>query len=126
MFVYTFVVLLAQDPERDVSIPMVGLPQDLEDRVLARLPIATLYRVRTVCKRWNTLLTNRPFLTIRNEIQGRQDATFFPLVLWNDGKATLKISRTGSRLESIEDLEPIYPTEASEGGGGSSATWSWL
>lgn len=125
-FVHAFVVSCAQDLKRETSTPMSGLPQDLEDRVLARLPTATLYGVRIVCKRWNTLLTNRPFLTIRNEIQGRQEATFFPLVFWNDGKATLKISRTGSRLESIEDLEPIYPDEASEGGGGSSSTWSWL
>lgn len=114
---------------------MLGLPQDLEDLVLARLPISTLYSIRPVCKRWHSLLTHLPFLTLRAEIQGQQDATFFPLVFWNEGKATLRISRTGSRLE-LEDLESIRPSTLNLENAGvhsigsatetESATCSWL
>jgi F-box interacting protein len=105
---------------------MLGLPPDLEDLVLARLPIAVLYKARPVCKRWYSLLTNPPFLSLRNAIQGTQGASFFPLVFWNEGKATLRISRTGSKLETIGDLEPIFPTSANPVAGEACATWSWL
>lgn len=111
---------------------MLGLPPDLEDLVLARLPISVLYKARPVCKRWYSLLTDPRFLSLRNAIQGPQEASFFPLVFWNDGKATLRISRTGSKLESIGDLEPIYPTNLNpltadpREAVNECATWSWL
>lgn len=119
--------------KRDSSISeraTLGLPKDLEDLILARLSISELSRVRCVCKRWNSLITHPPFLTLRQVIQGPHEATFFPVVFWNDGKPKLRISRTGSKLESIEDLEPIYPTStsasANSGRDHERATWSWL
>ena len=111
---------------------MLGLPPDLEDLVLARAPISVLYKARPVCKRWYSLLTHPPFLSLRSEILGPQEASFFPIVFWNDGKATLRISRTGSKLESIADLEPIYPTAPDPAtvdpghAENERATWSWL
>ena len=122
---------MQEDIKRSEHAINVELPQDVEDLVLARLPISTLYKARAVCKRWHSLLSHPHFLNLRNDIQGLQEATFFPLVFWRDGKATLKISRTGSRLESIDDVEPIYSNsdpgcEASGEAENQCATWSWL
>ena len=125
-------VCLCQDVKREGSgneHVNLGLPPDVEDLVLARLPISVLYKARPVCKRWNSLLTHPPFLTLRTAIQGPQEASFFPLVLWNDCKATLRISRIGSGLESIGDMEPILPINPNPSSADirqECATWSWL
>jgi len=37
------------------------LPEDLFEPVIARLPIATFFRFRTVCQRWNSLLSSQSF-----------------------------------------------------------------
>ncbi|KAK7368428.1 hypothetical protein VNO80_10453 [Phaseolus coccineus] len=37
------------------------LPEDLFEPVIARLPIATFFRFRTVCQRWNSLLNSQSF-----------------------------------------------------------------
>lgn len=37
------------------------LPEDLIERVIARLPIAAFFRFRSVCRRWNSLLNSRSF-----------------------------------------------------------------
>ncbi|WCJ38780.1 Galactose oxidase/kelch repeat superfamily protein [Euphorbia peplus] len=36
-------------------------PEDLFEAVIARLPIATFFRLRTVCQRWNSLLNSESF-----------------------------------------------------------------
>ncbi|XP_075484590.1 F-box only protein 6-like [Primulina tabacum] len=37
------------------------LPEDLFEVVIARLPIATFFRFRSVCQKWNSLLTSQSF-----------------------------------------------------------------
>ncbi|XP_029129667.1 F-box only protein 6 isoform X2 [Cajanus cajan] len=37
------------------------LPEDLFEPVIARLPFATFFRFRSVCQRWNSLLTSQSF-----------------------------------------------------------------
>ncbi|KAK1259881.1 F-box only protein 6 [Acorus gramineus] len=37
------------------------LPEDLFEAVIAKLPIATIFRFRLVCQKWNSLLTSRSF-----------------------------------------------------------------
>lgn len=111
--------------QEDTKRSVVELPQDVEDLVLARLPVSALYKARPVCKRWHSLLTDDHFLNLRDKIQGQQEATFFPLVFWHDEKATLKISRTGSRIESIDHLEPIYPVDSTGEAEDQRVTWSW-
>ncbi|CAO2828980.1 unnamed protein product [Amaranthus hypochondriacus] len=37
------------------------LPEDLLEAIIARLPIATFFRFRSVCQKWNSLLTSRSF-----------------------------------------------------------------
>lgn len=36
-------------------------PEDLIEAVIARLPIATFFRFRSVCQKWNAMLTSRSF-----------------------------------------------------------------
>ncbi|KAK4423950.1 F-box only protein 6 [Sesamum alatum] len=36
-------------------------PEDLFEAVIARLPIATFFRFRSVCRKWNSLLTSQSF-----------------------------------------------------------------
>ncbi|XP_019155747.1 PREDICTED: F-box only protein 6-like [Ipomoea nil] len=36
-------------------------PEDLFEAVIARLPIATFFRFRSVCKKWNSMLTSQSF-----------------------------------------------------------------
>ncbi|KAK9751175.1 hypothetical protein RND81_02G247700 [Saponaria officinalis] len=36
-------------------------PEDLLEAVIARLPVATFFQFRTVCQKWNSLLTSRSF-----------------------------------------------------------------
>lgn len=36
-------------------------PEDLFEPIIARLPVATFFRFRSVCRKWNSLLTSRSF-----------------------------------------------------------------
>ncbi|CAK9235093.1 unnamed protein product [Sphagnum troendelagicum] len=59
------------------------LPDDLQNLVLARIPLTTLFKVRAVCKRWNSILFHSPFLRLRAEIRSSlQQDSFFPLLFW--------------------------------------------
>lgn len=44
-------------------------PEDLYDAVIARLPIATFFRFRSVCKKWNSLVTSISFSRHFAEVQ---------------------------------------------------------
>ncbi|XP_077251246.1 F-box/kelch-repeat protein At3g61590-like [Tasmannia lanceolata] len=44
-----------------VSLDLI-LPDDLLERILAYLPIASILRARSVCKRWNEIVNSRRFL----------------------------------------------------------------
>ncbi|XAR48187.1 hypothetical protein NMG60_11030923 [Bertholletia excelsa] len=43
-------------------------PEDLLEAVLARLPIATFFRFRSVCRKWNSLLTSNSFSQQCNQV----------------------------------------------------------
>ncbi|XP_068664737.1 F-box/kelch-repeat protein At3g61590-like isoform X1 [Aristolochia californica] len=47
--------------EQLVSIDLI-LPDDLLERILAYLPVASIFRAGSVCKRWNELVNARNFL----------------------------------------------------------------
>lgn len=53
------------------------LPEDVVIRVLSRLPVAQLFRARTVCKQWNSLTTTPEFRTLCTG----QHQPYFPLVI---------------------------------------------
>ncbi|KAJ7517181.1 hypothetical protein O6H91_21G013300 [Diphasiastrum complanatum] len=57
---------LSLDPEL-----WTGLPEDVLDKVLARLPAQSLARFRCVCKRWNSILHSRGFLNLCSQTPGR-------------------------------------------------------
>ncbi|KAM7472259.1 hypothetical protein LguiA_010442 [Lonicera macranthoides] len=44
-----------------VSVELI-LPDDLLERILAYLPVASIFRVGCVCKRWNEIVSSRRFL----------------------------------------------------------------
>lgn len=44
-----------------VSVDLI-LPDDLLERILAYLPVASIFRVGCVCKRWNEIVSSRRFL----------------------------------------------------------------
>ncbi|EFJ36037.1 hypothetical protein SELMODRAFT_78419 [Selaginella moellendorffii] len=48
-----------------------NLPEHLVDTVLAWLPPASLFRLRTVCKRWNSVVSSRAFLDTCSKIKSR-------------------------------------------------------
>jgi hypothetical protein len=43
-------------------------PEDLFELVLARLPIATIIRFRTVCQQWNNLITSQSFSQFSTQV----------------------------------------------------------
>lgn len=58
-----------------------NLPQDLVRRVLARLPLPSLARARTVCKKWYTMVQTCHFLRLRKEIHCTPEA--YLLLYWD-------------------------------------------
>eukprot|EP01018_Ginkgo_biloba_P011573 Gb_01350 [translate_table: standard] len=48
------------------------LPEDIVDRILARLPPHKFLQVRCVCRRWNALLSSPAFLALCAETQNRR------------------------------------------------------
>ena len=44
-------------------------PEDLFEGVLARVPIATFFRLRSVCRKWNSLLTSQSFTQLYGEVK---------------------------------------------------------
>ncbi|KAL3835704.1 hypothetical protein ACJIZ3_010440 [Penstemon smallii] len=47
-------------------------PEDLFDSVIARLPIATFFRFRSVCQKWNSLLTSQSFSNQCDQVKQTQ------------------------------------------------------
>lgn len=48
------------------------LPEDLLDRTIAWLPLASFCRFRSVCKRWNSMVSTGCFLRLYNDIPTRE------------------------------------------------------
>lgn len=44
------------------------LPEDLVDRILAWLPVASFLRLRTVCKKWSTIMYSPSFLEVCSQV----------------------------------------------------------
>lgn len=55
------------------------LPEDLHEPVIARLPIATFFRFRAVCRRWNSLLSSGSFSRHFAEVR-RMNPWFYNVV----------------------------------------------
>ncbi|KAH9554023.1 hypothetical protein CY35_08G042900 [Sphagnum magellanicum] len=88
------------------------LPDDLQDLVLARIPLTTLFKVRAVCKRWNSILFHSPFLRLRAEIRSSlQQDSFFPLLFWRQEEE-----------EEEEEDQGIVPPDMNV----SRCYWSWM
>ncbi|XP_015968408.1 F-box/kelch-repeat protein At3g61590 [Arachis duranensis] len=53
-----------EDGEKQTSVVSVDLilPDDLLERILAYLPVASIFRAGSVCKRWHDIVTSKRFL----------------------------------------------------------------
>lgn len=49
-------------------------PEDLVDRVLAWLPLSSVFRVRAVCRAWNTMTRSRAFVDLCAQTKACKDA----------------------------------------------------
>lgn len=59
-------ILEVADEGKNDDLPMISvdsfLPDDLLERILSYLPVASIFRVGCVCKRWNEIVSSRRFL----------------------------------------------------------------
>eukprot|EP01018_Ginkgo_biloba_P034359 Gb_06118 [translate_table: standard] len=51
------------DGHMDDEVNWSALPEDLMDRIFSCLPLTSILRLRCVCKRWNSLLQSKKFLS---------------------------------------------------------------
>lgn len=54
-------------------------PEDLFEAVIARLPIATFFRFRSVCRKWNSLLTSQSFSQQCAEVNQQKQTWFYTI-----------------------------------------------
>ncbi|KAL7083173.1 hypothetical protein ACP275_14G145300 [Erythranthe tilingii] len=54
-----------------ISLDLI-LPDDLLERILSHLPIASIFRAGCVCKRWHEIVTTKRFLTNTSKVQSRK------------------------------------------------------
>lgn len=52
------------------------LREELVDRVLARLPIDSFFRLRAVCKRWNAIIHSHSFISDCSQVSTPFPVTF--------------------------------------------------
>ncbi|BBN20628.1 hypothetical protein MPTK1_Vg00985 [Marchantia polymorpha subsp. ruderalis] len=76
-------VACKQKTKQKVTVTMDGnlwrtFPEELMDRVLACLPLVSLFRARGVCKKWNAIIHSRIFLEVCAEVSFRE--TYFLLL----------------------------------------------
>ncbi|CAF1843854.1 BnaC04g21710D [Brassica napus] len=60
------------------------LPNDLLERILSFLPIASIFRAGTVCKRWNEIVSSQRFLWIFNNNSVSQGPWYFMFTTTDD------------------------------------------
>ncbi|XP_078438191.1 galactose oxidase/kelch repeat superfamily protein isoform X2 [Wolffia australiana] len=63
----TFAKIIQIDVQMENDI-WATLPDDLLTEVLARIPPFLLFRMRSVCKRWNSILNDRRFLRFHSQV----------------------------------------------------------
>ncbi|BBN03635.1 hypothetical protein MPTK1_2g25050 [Marchantia polymorpha subsp. ruderalis] len=74
---------MAQDASMNEDI-LSKLPEDLTDRILARLPLHSLFRMRSVCKKWSSLLFSSRFVDLYSKISPQKPW----IVLYTSGELT--------------------------------------
>ena len=68
------------DQNSSEGCDMAKLPEEIVVRVLARLPVAQLFRARAVCKQWNILTLTPAFLEVSREMLVPQ-YPYFPVIV---------------------------------------------
>ncbi|GFP93200.1 F-box/kelch-repeat protein at5g15710 [Phtheirospermum japonicum] len=63
----TFCKITQPDIQMEDNI-WAGLPEDLLNEILARVPPFMIFRLRSVCKRWNSILQDNGFLKFHSQV----------------------------------------------------------
>ncbi|EFJ15008.1 hypothetical protein SELMODRAFT_12951, partial [Selaginella moellendorffii] len=64
-----------QDPSSPMDPKLWSkLPEDCVDRILARLPLPSMFRLRSVCKRWNSFVHSEAFFSLQSEISASRSS----------------------------------------------------
>ncbi|KAL0709197.1 hypothetical protein Bca4012_016175 [Brassica carinata] len=91
---------------RRSMIHMSDLPEDLIEEILSRVPVASLKRLRTTCKRWNALLKDQGFTEKHFRKAPKQSQVLFGFL------GRLKIcSLSVNGCPSIEVIDEIRLTD---------------
>ena len=72
------------DPETQDSSPWRSLPSDILEQALALLPLPDVFRVRSVCKRWNSLIYCAQFQELSLKSTVIWGPFYSPRVGWKD------------------------------------------
>lgn len=87
------------DQNSNEACDIAKLPEEIVIRMLARLPVAQLFRARAVCKQWNILTSTPEFLEVSREMLVPQHA-YFPVIVSRPQYYTPGVERnTESRSE---------------------------
>ncbi|KAL4573783.1 hypothetical protein LXL04_020600 [Taraxacum kok-saghyz] len=70
---------LAESPSKEAMEDEIWkeFPEDLHEAVIARLPVATFFRFRSVCQKWNSLLTSSSFSIECSRLPNPQQPWFY-------------------------------------------------
>ncbi|CAL9758720.1 unnamed protein product [Musa acuminata subsp. burmannicoides] len=79
----TFTKVIHADIQMEDSIWAL-LPEDLLMEVLARVPPFLIFRLRSVCRRWNSILQDRSFLTSHSQVPSHGPCL---LTFWKNSQA---------------------------------------
>lgn len=72
----------ASDPENEDSSPWRALPSDILEQALSLLPLPDVFRVRSVCKRWNFLIHCAQFQELSLRSRASWGPFYSPRVGW--------------------------------------------
>ncbi|XP_047319751.1 F-box/kelch-repeat protein At5g15710-like [Impatiens glandulifera] len=81
-FTKTITILHPPDIQMEDNI-WAMLPEDLLNEILARIPPFMIFRLRSVCKRWNSILQDSSFLKSYSQVPSHGPCL---LSFWNNGQ----------------------------------------
>lgn len=98
-----------------------NLPEAIVDKIIAHLPLPSLFRFRCVCRRWDANLSCRNFLADRNKLQADQGLHYVMIVeRKNRGRVGLAYNRNLSNWFSLPfsilNLPNAFDVVAAAGG----------
>lgn len=95
-----------------------NLPEDVMDRILAWLPVASFFRFRTVCKRWSYIMFSSSFLSVCSHVPA-QSPYFLKIANFENSMILSSFDPSVNKWHNIPiDFLPYhagYPVAAARG-----------